>query len=199
MSLLFRYYLLSLALLVLTACVTRATPTEVPTAKPRSAPDPDAISLIAMSGPANQIAQKESSDVVLRQVDTDLTITDFRFVDRALTWETMVVIPGPDAPIDKWYTVVNSVSPLLTRAGPALNLQGLRIGPNAVAQAITAHWPGCTVRGLTLYLENDKLTWLAFCKTFEGVVSGTMQDQTGVFQPSNAPPAPVPSTATPIP
>jgi hypothetical protein len=146
MSLLFRHYLLFVGLVGLTACVTHATPTEVPTAKPRSAPDPDAISLIAMSGQALQIAQKESQVVELRQVDTDLTITDFRFVDRALTREIMVVVPEPDAPLDKWYPVVNSVSPLLTHAEHAINLQSLRVGPNTVAQAITGHWPGCTVR-----------------------------------------------------
>jgi hypothetical protein len=44
-------------------------------------PDPDAVRLIAMSEQARQIAQKESSRVVLRQVDTDLNTTDFQFVD----------------------------------------------------------------------------------------------------------------------
>ncbi len=191
MNLLYRLSILCLLPVALTACANAATSD--------STPDPDSIKLTAMSKQAMQIAQKESSDVVLRQVDTDLTITDFRFVDSALTQEIMVVVPEPDAPIDKWHTVVSSVSPLLTYAEPALNLQSLRVGPNRVAQSMTARWPGCIIRGITLYRENDRLTWVAFCNTPEGVVSGSMDNQTGVFQPSDAPPAPVPMTATPVP
>ena len=162
-----------------------------------STPDPEAVRLIAMSEQARQIAQQDSSEVVLRQVDTDLNTTDFQFVDGALTKVITVLIPEPNAPASQWHTTVNSVSPLLTHAEPALNLQNLRTGPGRVAQAITAHWPECTLRGITLYRENGQLTWVAFCNTREGVASGSMDDQTGIFQPSEAPPAPLPVTATP--
>ncbi len=168
MNLLYRLSILCLLPVALTACANAATSD--------STPDPDSIKLTAMSKQAMQIAQKESSDVVLRQVDTDLTITDFRFVDSALTQEIMVVVPEPDAPIDKWHTVVSSVSPLLTYAEPALNLQSLRVGPSRVAQSMTARWPGCIIRGITLYRENDRLTWVAFCNTPEGVASGSIPE-----------------------
>lgn len=160
-------------------------------------PDPDAVKLIAMSEQARQIALPESADIVLRQVDTDLNTTDFQFVDGALSKVITVIVPDAGAPVDQWDTTVNSVSPLLSHAEPALNLQNLRNGPRRVAQAITAHWPGCSLRGIMLYRENDQLTWLAFCNTFAGVVSGSMVDRLGVFQPSKAPPALLPVTATP--
>jgi hypothetical protein len=193
MNLLYRLSILCLLSVALTACVNAATLD--------STPDPDSIKLIAMSKQAMQIAQKESLDVVLRQVDTDLTITAFRFVDSALTKEIVVIVPQPDAPADKWNSIVNTVTPLLTYAEPDMNLQSLKLGPKRVAQAIAAHWPGCVVRGITLYLyrQNNKLTWEAFCNTTEGVVSGSMDNETGVFQPSKAPPAPIPPTAAPVP
>jgi hypothetical protein len=133
----------------------------------------------------------------LRQVDTDLNITDFQFVDKALTKVITVVVPNPKAPADKWHTTINSVSPLLSNAEPALDLHNLRTGPERVAHAISAHWPGCTLRGILLYREDDRLTWLAFCNTPEGVVSGSMDGKTGIFAPSEAPPAPIPATAMP--
>ena len=58
-----------------------------------SIPDSSALKLIAMGEQAMQIAQQESSDVVLRQVETDLSITAFRFVDGALTKEIVVIVP----------------------------------------------------------------------------------------------------------
>jgi hypothetical protein len=162
-------------------------------------PDADVMRLIAMSEQARRIAQTETSNPVLRQVDTNLSVTDFQFVDRALTKVITIVVPQPEAPADTWRVTSNTVSPLLSYAEPVLDLQNLRTDPKRVAQAIRAHWPGCTLRGITLYRENDRLTWTAICNTPEGVASGNMDDRTGIFQPSAAPPAPFPSTATPSP
>lgn len=187
----------------LTGTTCTATPQRVEPAQSsmpsNRAPDLDKATLIAMGEQAAQIAQKVSMDVVLRQVDTDLSITDFRYVDGALSQEITVVVPGPDAPVDQWVTTVNSVSPLLTHAETALDLHRLKACPNRVAQTVKAHWPGCSVRSIILYLENDRPTWTAFCDTPQGVASGSMDDQTGEFQPSEAPPAPLPITATAAP
>jgi hypothetical protein len=166
---------------------------------PERTSDLEALKLIAIGEQALQIAQQEAPNLVLRQVDTDLSVTDFQFVDRSLTQVITVVIPQTDAPVDTWYTTVNSISPLLSHSEPALNLPNLRTGPTRVVQSITAHWPGCTLRGIMLYREQGQLTWLAFCNTPEGVVSGSLQDRSGVFQPSEAPPAPLPAIATPVP
>ncbi|MGE5224545.1 MAG: hypothetical protein ACM3PY_19090 [Omnitrophica WOR_2 bacterium] len=197
MNLPFRLYIFCLLLLILTACVTAPVSANNST-QAISAHDADAVKLIDMGEQAIQIAQK-SQGVILRQVDTDLITIDYRFVDRAMTKEIIIFAPGLDASPEKWTIKVNTVSPLLTYTQPAINLQNLRLGPNRVAQAITDHWPGCSVRGMNLYLEKDKLTWLAFCNTPEGVVSGSMDNETEVFQPSNAPPASVPAIATPVP
>ena len=198
MSLLSCLSILGLLLMVLTSCentVTLAKDSKLSD----SLPDPSALKLIAMSERVMKVAQKESSDVVLRQVETDLSITAFRFVDSALTREIVVIVPEPDAPMERWSTVVSTVSPLLLSRGSGLDLQSLLVGPTRVAQAMTAYWSGCTVRGLSLVAQNNKLTWIAFCNTPAGVVSGSMDNQTGVFQPSEAPPALLASTATPAP
>jgi hypothetical protein len=196
MNLLSRFYLLCLFGLVLAGCANVVTTVKGSTLSD-STPDSDAAQLITMSEQAMQIAQKESPDVALRQVDSDLRITDFRFVDKTMTKEIMVVIPEANAPINRWHTNVNSVSPLLT-PGPAINLQSLKVGPNRVAQAITAYWPGCVIKGMNLYRENDQLTWVVFCNTPKGIVSGSMDNQSGIFIPSDSLPAAVPLTATPV-
>ncbi len=193
MNLIFRLSLACVCLLVLVSCA--APPAS---ALPIRTPDADAVELVALGAQASQIAQ-ESGGLVLRQVDTDLTITDFRFVDRLLTREIMIVVPQPGSPAGEWRTVVSSVSPLLTFSAPDINLQSLKVGPSRVAQSITSHWPGCKVRGITLYRENGNLTWLAFCDTPDGVVSGSMDNETGLFQPSPGPPASIPAVATPAP
>ncbi len=186
-------YILPLAL---TACSVFAV-SAVGSKNAATTPDPDAIRLIALEEQARQVAQKSQGEI-LRQVDTDMVTIDFRFVDRAATREVTIVIPTLNTPVEQWKTVVNTVSPLLTYPSPDLDLTALKIGPELVAEAAAGHWKGCDVRTMTLYLENEKLTWLVFCNTTDGVVSGSIDNATGVFQPSDAPPAPVPVTATTV-
>ncbi len=197
MNLFIRLNIISLVLLALTACAAPPVPANA-SKNNASTPDPDATYLITLEEQARQMAQKTQGEI-LRQVDTDLKIIDFRFVNRALTSEVTIVIPEQNAPVEQWKTVVNTVSPLLSYPSPDMDLNVLKIGPDRVAQAATSHWAGCGVRSLTLYLENEKLTWLVFCNTSAGVVSGTMENETAVFQPSTAPPAAVPETATSVP
>lgn len=185
-----------LLLLILLAWTYLVKPTDL-TSSSGSSPDPDVAKLIRMSEQAMSIAQKEAPEAILRQIDTDLNRTNFGFTDGKGTRHISVLVPAPEVPPDQWVTQVQSFTPLVGRSGPALALQNLQIGPNRVAQAITAHWSGCTIRSLTLYYEEDHLTWAAFCNTSEGVVSGVVDNRTGIFQPSHAPPAPVPPTATP--
>jgi len=198
MNLLYCLSILSLLSMALMSCENTVMSAEDGKLS-NSTPDSSALELIAMSQQAMQMAQRESSDVVLRQVETDLSLTAFRFVDGALTKEIVVVIPEPNASTEKWSIVINTISPLLMSPESGLNLQNLKVGPTRVAQAMTAYWPGCTVRTISLAAKNNELTWVAFCKTFEGIVSGSMDNQIGVFQPSDAPAAPLAITATPVP
>ena len=78
-----------------------------------------------------------------------------------------------------------------------MDLRSLRIGPASVVRAATGHWPDCGIRGISLHGQGDDLVWYVFCNLPEGVVSGTVDGQSGVFTPSLAPPAIVPPTATP--
>ncbi len=193
----FRLNIISLVLLALTACA--APPASANSLKHAAqTPDSDAILLVALAEQARQVAQKSQGEI-LRQVDTDMVTIDFRFVDRATTREVTIVIPTQNAPVEQWKTVVNTVSPLLTYPSPDMDLNALKIGPERVAEAAAGQWKDCELRTMTLYLENEKLTWLVFCNTRDGVVSGSMDNATGAFHPSNAPPASIPGIATAVP
>jgi hypothetical protein len=195
MNALVRLLALSSVLLVSSACMGEAkSARQIPV----SVPDADAASLVTASEQAAQLVPNKTPDAVLHQIDTDLHTTTFRFTDRASTQEISVLIPAAGVPPEQWIVEVNSRTPLVGNVSPGLPLQRLRAGPTRVAQAISGHWPGCTIRGLTLYLEDDNLTWVAFCNTPEGVASGSADGATGIFQPSAAPPAPLPVTATPV-
>ncbi len=162
-------------------------------------PDPDAIRLVAMSEQALSLAQRQTPDAVLHQIDTDLRQTTFLFTDRAAMHEISVNVAAPETPPEQWTIRDDGLTPLVGNTSPGLRLDRLRAGPERVGRALTAHWPGCMVRGLNLYSEDDHLTWVAFCTTPAGIVSGTIDAETGLFQPSNAPSGPLPITATPRP
>jgi hypothetical protein len=184
---------LSLVLLVSGACMGGAKSARQ---MPVFAPDADVASLVAAGEQAAQLVREKTPDAVLHQIDTDLHTTTFRFTDKASTQEISVLVPAAGVPPGQWGVEVNPRTPLVGNMSPGLNLHSLRAGPNRVAQAMSGRWPGCTIRGLTLYDENDKLVWAAFCNTPEGVVSGSVDGATGVFHPSVAPPASLPVTAT---
>lgn len=188
--------LLTGMLLTMVACTNVADPTD---AALHPAADADVTALIRLGEQALAMAQIDLPGAILRQVDTDLTQTVFHFTDGAATAVTEIVVPTPEAPLDQWLVKRDLISPLVGHSKPNLNLQSVQVGPQQVAEAITAHWPGCTVRAITLYPDHERLTWTAFCNTPAGVVSGNMDAQLGVFEPSAAPPVSLPPTATPLP
>ncbi len=193
-----RLFIIGWLYFLMVACATNVKSAALPTPSPGT-PDPDVITLTTQGEQAKQIAQKEAPEVTLRQVDTDLNKTIFRFTDNAATKEINIIVPEPESPSEQWMLKFSDSTPLTGHAGPGLNLQHLRIGSQRVAQAMATHWPGCTLRSLTLYPEGNHLTWVAFCNTPEGVVSGSMDNETEIFQPSTAPPALPPPTAEPFP
>lgn len=162
-----------------------------------SAANQDVLQLATMGEQALQLAQAQTPDAVLREVETDLTEITFHFTDPAATSVTQIFVPDLESPPETWRVEANLISPLVGQAEPGIDWQRLKIGPGRVAQALTGHWPGCEVHSLILYREQGTLTWVAFCTIPEGLVSGNMNAETGVFQPSQAPPASFPVTATP--
>ncbi len=156
--------------------------------------------LLDLSEQARALARAEVPDPVLRQVITDLhpNPTSFLFTDEAATVEVDVVVPGPGAPPEEWRVDVLSVGKLVGHRGADLALDTLKLGPQQVARAMSEQWPGCTVRTMTLIREQQSLRWVGFCNTPQGVVSGFMDNDSGVFRPSDAPPVRPPAVATAI-
>ena len=191
------------ALVALTACSEAgltATP-DVPggseTFDSARHPDGDVAALVALSEKAARRAEEVAPDAVLRQVDVspDVGRTIFRFTDAAATKEISVTVPEPGAPPEAW-NIHSGISPLIGHQSLGIDLPALRIGPASVIRAATGHWPACGIRSIGLHGQGDDLVWYVFCNLPEGVVSGTVDGQSGVFTASLAPPAIAPPTAT---
>ena len=161
-------------------------------------PDADLAALVALSEAAARRAEEEAPDAVLRQIgiSPDVGRTIFRFTDAAATKEVSVTVPEPGTPPDSW-SIRSGGSYLLGHQSPGIDLPSLRIGPASVVRAGTEHWPACGIQGIGLYGQGDDLVWYMFCNLPKGVVSRTVDGQSGVFTASLAPPAIVPPTATP--
>lgn len=159
-------------------------------------PDQDVGRLLDLSQQAYQLARKLTPEPVLRQMDTDLNMYSVRFTDKEATEEIDIFIPDLETPPEQWKVDVIAKTPLVGNTIPPLNLERLIVGPSRVASAVLAHWKGCTIRAMTLYNDNGRLTWAAFCNTQQGVVNATIDGETDVFTPYDAAPVPVPVTAT---
>ena len=162
-----------------------------------SARHPDAAALVALGEEAARRAGKEALNPVLRQVNVnpDLGSINFLFTDAAATKEVSVTVPEPGAPPESWSIRMGGIY-YLGHPSPGMDLSSLRIGPASVVQDATGHWTGCGIRGVSLIGLGDELVWHVFCNLPEGVVSGTVDGQSGVFTPSLAL-AIVPPVATP--
>lgn len=117
----------------------------------------------------------------------------FRFTDEAATEVISITVASASSPPDQWHIHIG-VSPLTGQPRPGMLLHGLKIGPSSVVETATWYWEGCSVTGLSLGGEGSKLFWHVFCGLPQGVFSGCVDARTGVFTPSNAPPARIPPT-----
>jgi hypothetical protein len=183
---------------ILAACGSLPKPVVI-SGLAQTTPDPDVAALLKMNEQALILARKKAPDAVLHQIDTDLHWTDFRFTDGVATKEITVIVPSPDTPIGQWQVEVPDLSKLTGNRAPGIDLKTLKIGPGQVGKAAKIQWPGCTLHSLTLFIENGELTWVAFCATPGGDVSGFMKNDDGIFRSYADAPFQVPVTATPRP
>lgn len=164
-----------------------------------TSPDSDALRLAALSQKAYQRAAQVASDPVLGQIDVVPQTKQiiFQFRDAAATIEVDVMIPAPDSPPSQWETRTLTFTPLLDSRQPAMNMDALKVGPSALSGDLVKQWPGCDVRSLILFGSGDNLQWTGFCNLSDGrLASGSIDNETGAFHSSPAPPAYPPPTAT---
>lgn len=173
--------------LVLAGC-TQTGDNPLPTQRP---PDPDAVILVDMGQDALERIRGVAASAVLRQVNViaDGGPFEFQFTDRQATREIAVTVPAGDADRGTWTVRLPSTSKLTAHPSPGMKLDGLRVGPGAVATAATGQWDGCGIRSRSLAGEGEDLIWHVFCNLPQGVVSGTVDGRTGEFVPSDALPA----------
>lgn len=166
----------------------------------KAASESDAVALADSSQEAFQRASRVVPDPVLRQVDVipPAGRAIFYFTDVAATLEVRVETPSPNAPSDEWEVTLTTTSKLVGFRVPALNMNALQVGPASVARALTRAWNGCTPTSFTLTGKGDDLEWVGFCRLPDGALAtGMLDNRTGEFLPSPAPPAYPPPTATP--
>lgn len=163
--------------------------------------DSDVPAFLMLAEQATRKANQVTPEATLRQVIVDLETAAFFFTDAAATQEFVVKVPVGNGSGSLDHLTVEMTNPAIARyvdrPSLSLNLSNLRIGSDRVKQAITQLTPGCDFSHLVLYSEADILIWIAFCATDEGLVSGRMNNQTGVFRPESL--APWPLVATPNP
>ena len=162
--------------------------------------DPDAEALVELSDEAIARAREIVPGAVLRQVD--LADADsgpiFRLTDASSTRAVVLTAESLSQPSGGFELSLPESSPLVGHPATGFTLRFLEVGPAAVVGAAGKFWGDCRPRGLTLVGKDDALTWFVFCDTPVGVVSATVDAQTGLFTPSSAPPARIPRTATPV-
>ena len=191
-------YILTFFLLALAVNACAGGQAQSPTAIPRlTSPDPDVAALLAMYNQTVLEASLYTPVVILHQIDTNLTWTIFHFTDAGATKEITIEVDTQQTPASDWKTSADHHSKLVGSQAADLDLHSLKAGPKRAAQALQARWPGCILRGLTLYLQNNRLTWAVYGSTSSGEVTGLMDNQTGVFQAAAQPPGETVLTATP--
>ncbi len=157
--------------------------------------DADAIALAVLADKVVVRARETAADAVLKQVGVNTKDGSriFRFTDEAATYVISITVASASSAPDQWQVHIG-VSPLTGHPRPGMLLHGLKIGPNSVVETATKYWEGCNVTGLGLSGEGSELVWNVFCELPRGVVSGVVDGRTGVFTPSNVPPARLPPT-----
>ncbi|MCS7016953.1 MAG: hypothetical protein NZM42_12650 [Gemmatales bacterium] len=163
--------------------------------------DLDVTAFAALAEQASRRAGQLTPEATLRQAVLEPKTATFIFTDAGATQEFAVRIPigkarpGPDqATVEE---IELGAARYVGRPASGMTLDKLKVGPDRVRQAITQHAPGCTFSHAVLHPEGDTLIWTAFCTAKDGLVSGRMDSQTGVFHLEPA--APWPSVATPAP
>ena len=156
---------------ILAGCAGPATP--APT------PDAEMAQLSSMAAQALPLAQKIAPDAVLRQIDSDAYQTFFDYTDAAASKEVTVWVKSPGAPPAQWQAQPAAQSNLVSPGESGIDLTSVKVGFGRAAQIITVYWPGCLMQTLTLFNQNNKPTWLGFCKNSDGIVSGMVDAQTG--------------------
>ena len=173
--------------------------TQRPVISPSAGRDPDAVALETLARLAALQAQRVDPDAVLVQVSLDGTggQRTFRFANFTTGRGIDVHWSSATGSGEEFEVVLPDVAYYAGQPKRRIDLQALRIGHATIAQAATDHWLGCGMRSLMVTGQGDNLTWYVFCELPEGVVSATVDNRTGVFRPSAAPPVRPPPTATP--
>jgi hypothetical protein len=154
-------------------------------AAPRVAPADDRVLFARLGDLARQRVQETAPGAALHQVDVlpgEGRYT-FRFVDAASSKVTSATgRVDAKAPAD-FVVTTEAVGTLAVPPSTPIDLATLRIGPDGVVAAAVQTLSAATPRTLTLTRQDGRLVWRAVVNGPQGIVSGTVADETGRFVP----------------
>ena len=116
----------------------------------------------------------------------------FRFADYTMVRDVEVFVPAEQSPSEDYEVMLLDSVYWAKGEHPGLELGALRVGPAAAVKAASDYWHGCNLRALWVFGQGQELFWYVSCELPEGVETGTVDSQSGVYQPWSAPPAPTP-------
>ncbi|RLT39679.1 MAG: hypothetical protein DWI58_12580 [Chloroflexi bacterium] len=154
-------------------------------AAPGTAPADDRVLFVHLGDLARQRIQEATPGAALHQVDVlpgDGRYT-FRFVDPASS--RVVSASGSisaKAPAD-FSVTTEALGTLAVPPTTPIDLATLRVGPDGIVAAAVQALGAATPRTLVLSRQDGRLVWRAVVNGPQGIVSGTVADETGRFVP----------------
>ncbi len=190
------------ALGILAGCAGQSTFTDAPVIasdSPGAARVAAVIELIATGEEALERARQHIPTAVLRQVDfgSEPGMLIFRYTDATATRTLTITFTALRSANEQWQAIEEGLTPFTGHTHPGMEIGALRTSPAAVRQAAIDNWPVCGPTGFTLGGPGSDLKWHVACVIEAGSVSSTLDDSTGIFTPSPAPPVRPATTAFP--
>ncbi len=173
-----RLALLVAACILVVAGACRGTSTDAPA---DATPGGDLTLLVRLGDLARQRVEQMEPGATLQQVDVlpGDGRYEFRFSDPTLV-RVVLASGAVDARTPEAFTATPGAK-LASAPGAPVELEGLRIGPDGVVAAAVQELSAASPRSLVLARQDGRLIWRVVVNGPQGIVSGTVPDDTGRF------------------
>ena len=173
-----RLALLVTASVLVVAGACRGAPADLPA---DATPSGDLALLVRLGDLARQRVQQIEPGATLQQIDVlpGDGRYEFRFSDPTLA-RAVLASGAAGARTPEAFTLTPGAQ-LAGAPGAPIELGGLRIGPDGVVAAAVQELSAASPRSLVLARQDGRLVWRVVVNGPQGIVSGTVPDDTGRF------------------
>lgn len=142
----------------------------------------DVAAFASLGDLAGQRVRQAEPGATLQQVDVAPGDGryEFRFVADQAGTRVLVATGAVGASIPEAFTVTPGAA-LAQPPGAPIDLAGLRLGPDGVVAAVVRELSAASPRSLVLTRQDGRLVWRVVVNGPQGIVSGTVPDDTGRF------------------